>query len=113
MNKEQILNGVIRYFDIEVAPKIPMAARWGGGALLLIAGGRIDKVYDWLSANTLARTLDIVDKSGAPDIELIADALAQSAAKYGKLLIDKIPGCSVAFSDQDVILLKQYIRGEK
>lgn len=113
MNKEQVLNGIIRYFDYEVAPKIPTLARWGGGAVFAIAAAKIDKLYDWLSNNALARFLDVVDKDGHPDIDLIADAFAQSAQKYGKLIIDNFPGFSASFSEKDVILLKEYIKGEK
>ena len=113
MDKEQILNGIIRYFDFEVAPKIPMLARWGGGAVFTIAAAKVDKLYDWLSNNAIAKLLDVVDKDGRPDIDLIADAFAQSAQKYGKLIIDNFPGFSATFSEKDVILLKEYIKGEK
>lgn len=113
MDKEQILNGIIRYFDYEVAPKIPMLARWGGGAVFTIAAAKVDKIYDLLSNNQIAKFLDVVDEEGRPDIDLIADALAQSAQKYGKFIVDKVPGFSATFSEKDVILLKEYIKGEK
>lgn len=113
MNKEQILNGVIRYFDCEVAPKVPAFIQWAGGAVLYVAMKKVDVVFEKISANEMARTFEIVDKDGNINIDFVAEAFTESARKYGKLLFNKIPGGPVAFSDQDVILLKQYIKGER
>jgi hypothetical protein len=113
MNKEQIINGIIRYFDCEIVPKVPTFIQWGGGAALYVAMKKVDVVFEKISTNEMAKAFEIVDEGGNINIDYVAEAFVDSARKYGKLLFNKIPGGSLAFSDQDVILLKQYIKGER
>lgn len=111
ITREQLASGIIRYIDTEIIPALPTASKWGVGTLVILAKGK----YEDLIANAInmpiVKALGVVDENGLIDIDALANALRQSAGKYGNLQIEIPFGGTLSFTAEDVDRLKMRITG--
>lgn len=109
VSKTQFINGVIDYIDNEMMPHLPTSGKWSMGAMVILAKNRSENMLDSLVANPLFETLGVV-KDEKIDIDLLTDALKESASKYGKLTLN-IPTVGVlSFTSSDVESIKSFIK---
>lgn len=109
VSKTQFINGVIDYIDNEMMPHLPTSGKWSMGAMVILAKNRSENMLDSLVANPLFETLGVV-KDEKIDIDLLTDALKESASKYGKLTLN-IPTVGVlSFTSSDVDSIKSFIK---
>ena len=113
VSKEQVFNGIIRYLDFEVMPHLPTYAKWGIGTYVTLLSGKFDKAYNAIIQSGALNIVDTATPEGLIDIDKLSVALAENANKYGKWTVT-IPGLKpMSFNQDDIILLKEYIKGEK
>lgn len=111
VTKEQVIKGIITYADNEVIPQLPTTGKWGLGSMILMTQDRMSELLNDLSTNSVVNALGVINSDGMIDIEIISNALIQTANRYGKCEFN-IPliGC-LSFSARDVEMLKTYIIG--
>lgn len=110
VSKERFINGLLTYIDEEVIPSLPQSGRWGLGTLIVLMASRANGLYDSLVTNDFIKSLGIVGDGGTIDENRLADAISQSATKYGKLTLN-VPMLGVlTFSADDVEKAKQIIQ---
>lgn len=113
VNKEQIFNGLIKYIDNEVIPHLPTHGKWMIGTFAFLLSSKYEQAFQMIMQTDMAEMLGIINPEGMVDIDKLADALMNSADKYGKLQLT-VPGLNpMAFSREDVEMLKQYITGAR
>lgn len=109
--KEQFLNGLVRYCDVDVIPQLPTSGKWIVGAMVIGATKKAENIITQLSSNPIVKSIGIIDENGLIDIDLLADSLRQSADKYGKLSVSLPVVGTMTFSASDIDRAKQYIVG--
>lgn len=109
---DQIVSGIINYADNEVMKMLPTSGKWLVGAGLGLATSRVKEIADKLSENSLIKLLGVVDEKGCWDVDAVMSELCESASKYGKAHM-QIPFVGdLAFSSDDMKILKEYIEKE-
>lgn len=111
VNKEQLIKGVLLYADKEVMPHLPTVGKWGLGSIILLAQNKATNILDQLSINPFVMSLGVINCDGMIDIDLLSNALIQTANKYGKVELTIPMIGSMSFSARDVELLKTYVIG--
>lgn len=112
-NTEEVINGIRRYIESEVLPKLDTKSKILIGAALGMASNSMETAARTLQANELAKALGAVNDDGLFDVELIADSLKDSSARYGSLsLTVPFTGGVMSFGPEDIEMAKRYINGE-
>lgn len=109
---EEIVNGIARYADREVIPKLNTQGKWIVGALVGVIGNKSADIMRELQSNPMFKAIGIIDDNGLYDVDLIAENVIQSAEKYGKLQLNVPAVGLLTFDHEDVNNLKKYIKGE-
>ena len=109
----QVLNGLIAFTDKEVIRKLNTTGKWVLGTGVAIITQNAEHVMEAMKDNALVNMLGIVDEDGRFDIDLLADALKDSANRYGSLTIQVPLVGTLTFSSSDVDSAKEYIKGER
>lgn len=109
----QVLNGLIAFADKEVIRKLNTTGKWVLGTGVAIATQNAEHVMEMMKDNALVNMLGIVDEDGRFDIDLLADALKDSASRYGNLSVQVPLVGTLTFSASDVDSAKAYIKGEQ
>lgn len=81
----QIEQGLGRYLDTELMPKLPDKTLYkiGIGAAVSIAVKRLGRVVECLKSNPIIKALDIIDDSGNVDIDVVIDELKKQIPEEG------------------------------
>lgn len=108
-NAEQIVNGIMRYADNEVMPKLPTAGKWVFGTAINLANNKVNNLIEGLQTNAIAKMLDIVDDNGNIDADALFQALKESADRYGVISIEVPLIGSMTFSTSDIDSIRGYI----
>lgn len=111
MKSDQVLNGLLKYADHEVINKLNTGGKWIVGTMIAIANQNAAHFMHQLMSNPLVNALGIMDEDGNCDVDMLADALTETAQKYGDLKVEFPMVGSMSFSANDVDLLKDYIKG--
>lgn len=109
MRSDQVVNGIIKYADAEIMPKLQTSGKWIAGTVMALAYNKVDSVVDSLSHNAMIKTLGIVSEDGDMDIDAVMTALRQSADKYGKLSVEVPLLGRMTFSSSDIDALRGYM----
>lgn len=109
---EEMVNGLMRYINKEVIPKMNTSGKWMLGTVVGMAEGKAHDVALTIQGNDLAKALGAVNADGLFNEELIADAMHKAAERYGKLQMSLPLAGTLTFSVDDVEQLRRYIRGE-
>lgn len=112
-NKDEVVNGILKYIDDEVIPVLPTSGKWGLGTMVLLASEKSDEIFKTLTDNSIVKSLGVIDSQGDIDIDRLSIALKKSASKYGKLVLMVPIVGTLTFSEKDVDILYQYISGGK
>lgn len=109
---EQIVNGLMRYTDREIIPKMGTAGKWIIGTAAGMIGQRAGSIANGLQSNSIAKMMGAVNEDGLFDIDLIAEHLRNSADRYGNMQLDVPLLGTMTFTADDVEKAKRYIKGE-
>lgn len=109
---EQIVNGIMRYADREIIPKMGTAGKWIIGTATGMIGKRAGMIANSLQANGIARAIGAVNEDGLFDIDLIAEHMRNAAERYGKMQIDVPLLGTMTFTEDDIEKARRYIKGE-
>lgn len=109
-NADEVVNGILRYAEHEVMPKLDTKSKIIMGTALGMATSSLDKAINALQGNELAQMIGAVNEDGLLDVDLIADNLKASSERYGNLSFT-IPftGGVMSFSPNDIDDVKRYI----
>lgn len=109
---EEIVNGLMRYADKEVIPKLGTGGKWVVGTVVGMAGSKINEVAKELSTNSLAKGIGAVNEDGLFDVDKVIESLQNSANRYGNMSLN-VPMLGVmTFTPEDVVKVGRYIKGE-
>jgi hypothetical protein len=108
----QIKNGISRYVDCEMLPGM---AETGYKKVLFVTGisillSRIDVALDKLKDNTILKALDIFDKDGNVDIDIIVKELRKNVPQSGLRVELPFIG-ELVFYESDIGIVHNYIIG--
>ena len=109
---EQIVNGLMRYTDREIIPKMGTAGKWIIGTAAGMIGKRAGTIANGLQTNSIAKMIGAVNDDGLFDIDLIAEHMRNAADKYGNMQIELPMMGTMTFTSDDVEKAKRYIKGE-
>lgn len=109
VNKEELVNGILRYIDDEVIPHLPTGGKWVLGSLVFLITERSNVLLEQLLSNELIKTLNIVDSNSMIDADRLIQALKKSANKYGKLVVTIPIVGTMSFTESDVDTLRLYL----
>lgn len=108
----QIKNGVSRYVDSEILPGMVDAGYkkiiFATGVSILL--NRIDIALDKLKENPILKALDIFDKNGNVDIDIIAKELRKNIPQSGLRVELPFIG-ELVFYESDIEVIHNYIVG--
>lgn len=109
---EEIVNGLMRYADREVIPKLGTGGKWVVGAAIGMAGNKISEIARNLSTNSLAKAVGAVNEDGLFDVDKLTESLQNSANRYGNLSLNVPMLGTMTFTADDVNKVGKYIKGE-
>lgn len=108
-NAEQVMKGISNYAESEIMTKLPTMGKWVVGAGIGMAMDKAGAIVASLQNNKLVKASGIVDDEGNIDIDTMARHLKESASRYGKAYIDIPLVGNMAFSSDDIEILRNYI----
>ena len=106
---ERVLNGIVRFIDEELLPKVDGLQRWVLGTGAGIAANKGMKIFHSLKENSLLKTLDIIDGDDV-NVDLIYAELSKQATA-SPIVIDIPMVGTVKLNKNDVDRLYQIIIG--
>lgn len=107
VTKKQFIAGIGNYIDDEIIPKLPTSGKWAMSTLSIIALKRSEGLIDSLKNVEMIKQLQLIMDDNI-DIDVLCDALCESAKKYGDLSITIPMVGLLTFSGDDIYKLKQY-----
>lgn len=111
VNKEQLIKGILTYADKEIIPQLPTAGKWGLGTIILLSQNKVSDIISSMVTNQYIQSIGIIDCDGLIDVDILSNALIQTANRYGRCEIT-IPFIgSLTFSSKDIEMLKDYVIG--
>lgn len=106
----QVVNGVTKYIDNEILPKVEGLPKIAVGIMLAGAVKRGDSIIEQIKAIPVVKMIGIVDDENRVDIETIYEELKKQVAK--EPLHMELPGVGrVTFTHEDVDKLYSHITG--
>ena len=109
---EEIINGIMKYADREVIPKLGTGGKWIVGSIVAMAGTKINDIAKGLSTNPYAKALGAVNEDGLFDVDKVIESLQNSANRYGNLSLNVPMLGTMTFTAEDVNKVGKYIKGE-
>lgn len=77
----QCVQGIAKYLEAELIPRIDGWQKWVAGASISIALDNGQKIFDQYKDNEIFKALGVVDDSGDIDIDLLHDHIVAQAKK--------------------------------
>ena len=106
----QVVNGVTKYIDSEILPKVEGLSKIVVGVVLAGAVKKGDALVEQIKAIPIVKMIGIVDDENRVDIETIYEELKEQVAK--EPLHMELPGVGkVTFTHEDVDKLYSHIMG--
>lgn len=104
----KFMEGVAKFIDKEITPKVPGWQGWLFGVGSGIAMQKAGKILDELKNNKILKTLDIIDDNNNINVDIIYEELTKQADK-SPITIDIPMMGSLTLNRRDVDLLYNYI----
>lgn len=104
----KFMEGVAKFIDNEITPKITGWQKWIFGAGSGIAMQKADKIFNELKTHPILKTLDIIDGDNV-NVEILYNEFIKQADK-GPVKIDLPMLGSLTLSRNDLEVLYNYIR---
>ena len=108
---DEIVNGLFRYVDAEVMPRLDTKSKIIVGTLLGMSRQKAEVLSEELTTNSTAQLIGAVDDDGMIDDDLILEHLKKASDKYGKMEFQIPLAGTIAFDGDDVNDIKFYING--
>lgn len=105
----QVQNGIVKYIDTEMLPKMDGWKKWVFGAAAGLAVTRAESMYEALRHNPLVAALGVIDGNGHIDIDALYAEFAKQAQR-GPISIDMGPLGIYSMDRRDVDMIAQFIR---
>lgn len=106
----QVVNGVTKYIDNEIIPKVEGLSKIAVGIVLASAVKRGDVIVEKIKAIPVVKMIGIVDDENRVDIETIYEELKKQVSKEPISMV--LPGVGrVTFTRDDVDKLYSHIMG--
>lgn len=77
----QVQNGIARYIDTELVPKIDGWQKWVFGAMASTALAKATNIFNRLKGNEFIKMLEIIDENDMIDIDTLYHEFAKQAQK--------------------------------
>lgn len=107
----QVQNGIVKYLDTEITPKIPGWQKWVFGAAVGISISKISNIFTALKEHPFVKMLDVIDENDNIDIDSIYQEFRRQSQK-GAITFDvPIIGMPITLNTTDVDKLYQMIKG--
>lgn len=104
----KFMEGVAKFIDNEITPKVPGWQGWLFGVGSGIAMQKAGKILEELKNNKVLKTLDIIDDENNINVDLVYEELCKQADK-GPISIDIPMLGSLKLNRKDVDILYNYI----
>jgi hypothetical protein len=108
----QVQQGLTRYADTELMPKISGWQKWVFGATISLSLSKISNIFNELKDNAFLNMLDVIDENNNIDIDSIYREFHKQAEK-GAITFDvPVINMPLTLNANDVEKLYQFIKGE-
>ena len=81
VNLGQVQNGIVKYLDSEIVPKINGWQKWVFGALAGTAMSKTTNIFNTLKTNEFVKMLAVVDENDMIDIDTLYREFLKQAQK--------------------------------
>lgn len=106
----QVVNGVTKYIDSEILPKVEGLSKIAVGIMLASAVKRGDALVEQIKSVPMIKMIGIVDDDNRVDIEVIYEELKKQVSREPISMV--LPGVGkVTFTRDDVDKLYSHIMG--
>lgn len=107
----QVQNGIVKYLDAEITPKIPGWQKWVFGAAVGISLSKITNIFNALKENPFVKMLEVIDENDNIDIDTVYQEFRRQSQK-GSITFDvPLIGMPLTLNTTDVDKLYQMIKG--
>lgn len=107
---DKLQNGIARYIDTELVPKMDGLNKWVFSAVAAAYIADAPKLMERVKENTMLAPLNLIDAAGNVDIDKVYTHLKPAAAKCPAPIA--IPGIgTITLTETDVDALYNYIIG--
>lgn len=108
---QQMQEGVARYLDAELLPKIGGWKKWIAGAAATEYVGKLGVVVDAIKKKPAVAILGVVTEDGMIDADKLRDAFVNQARSSGSVSFDIPLLGTLTIGERDVETLYRYIVG--
>ena len=108
VNLSQVQNGIVKYLDSEIVPKINGWQKWVFGALAGTAMSKTTNIFNALKQNEFVKMLEIIDESDMIDIDTLYREFIKQAQK-GPVTFDVPMVGALTLNASDVEKIYRYI----
>ena len=108
VNLNQIQNGIVKYLDSEITPKINGWQKWVFGALASTALAKTTNIFNALKQNEFVKMLEIIDENDMIDIDTLYREFFKQAQK-GPVTFDVPMVGALTLNTADVEKIYRYI----
>lgn len=106
----QILQGLLRYIDAEMLPKITGVQKWAAGVAASLALSNSAQIFQNLKHNQYVKILNIIDEHDQINLDLLYAEFKKQAQK-GPIVMNFPMIGSFTFNETDVNKVYSYIQG--
>ncbi len=106
----QIIQGLLRYIDAEILPKISGIQKWAAGVAANLAVNNSMQIFHNLKNNQYVKMLNIIDDHDQVNLDILYTEFKKQAQK-GPIVMDFPMIGSFTFNEMDVNKLYSYIQG--
>jgi hypothetical protein len=107
----QVQNGLVKYIDSEITPKIEGWQKWVFGATMGVSLSKITTIFNSLKNNTFIKMLEVVDDNDNIDIDTIYQEFRKQAQKGAITFNVPIINLPLTLNVTDVDKIYQCIKG--
>jgi hypothetical protein len=109
VNLGQVQNGIVKYLDTEITPKINGWQKWVFGALAGTAMSKTTNIFNTLKTNEFVKMLDVIDENDMIDIDTLYREFFKQAQK-GAITFDVPMIGAITLNESDVEKIYRYIK---
>lgn len=107
----QVQNGITKYLDTEIMPKIQGWQKWVFGAAMSISLSKVANIFNVLKDNEFVKMLDVIDENNNIDIETIYREFHKQAQKGPITFNVPIVNLPLTLNSADVEKMYNLIKG--